>query len=191
MPDQLYDINERPGDDRCSVVAEDAANAKIIGYTFTDAADATVRDLVSYSSDHVNLRFGVGVGGPSQREIDVDSLLKNGMGWNPRGRSQIHSRTYAANADLTHGTVESAAKEGDLVRAVASTDRAQALSGVQIDRFEPLLPALKKAVQDPEHIVPRSWVRGGQDTREATRSFAYVASQGYKQGAQGAWTASR
>jgi predicted secreted protein len=190
MTGQLFDINERPGVDKCSVVAEDVANAKILGYTFTDAADAAVGDLVRYSSDHVNLRFGVGMGGPSQREIDVDSLLKNGMGWNPRGRSQLHARTFAANADLTGGTVDSAAGEAELVRAVATTDRATALSGVHIDRFQPMLPSLRRTVQDPDHIVPTSWVRGGEDTREATRSFAYVASQGYKQdGPSGAWTA--
>ena len=38
-------------------------------------------------------------------------------------------------------------------------------------------PELQRQVQNPVHIVPTAWVRGGEDTRDATRTPAFIGSQ--------------
>jgi hypothetical protein len=52
--------------------------------------------------------------------------------------------------------------------------------GVSIDRFIPLLPAIKSEVQNIEHIIPQYWVRGGMDTRSVIRNMDYLKSCGIK-----------
>jgi len=44
------------------------------------------------------------------------------------------------------------------------------------DRFVPLIPSLQKSVQDPKHIIPTMWKRGGEDTREMVKNIDYVST---------------
>jgi len=47
------------------------------------------------------------------------------------------------------------------------------LSGITINRFIPLIPCVKNNIQDPKHIVPTNWVRGGADTRAVIKNIDY------------------
>jgi hypothetical protein len=185
--DNIFNLGQRPGDDECAVSARVVQNVDINDYQLfdsrSDGLEESTRDL---ARRHRNLRISEGEGGPSQALIDHDSMLRNGKGWNPRGRSVLNTRVYVANADFTGGTQESKAEEASLVWSDASADRAQALSGVTIDRFEPQIQCIRDTVQNPEHIVEK-WVRGGQDTRAASRTPAYLAGQGFHHGPKGEW----
>ena len=48
------------------------------------------------------------------------------------------------------------------------------LSGVTIDRFIPLVPCIKDNIQNPAHIIPRYWVRGGMSTRSIIQNIDYI-----------------
>lgn len=52
------------------------------------------------------------------------------------------------------------------------------LAGVTVDRFEPLVPCLKYNVQNPVHLIPKYWVRGGMDTRAFIRNADYLRACG-------------
>ena len=44
----------------------------------------------------------------------------------------------------------------------------------------PMVSCLKKNIQDPKHLVPEYWVRGGMDTRTIVRNINYMKSCGLK-----------
>lgn len=48
-------------------------------------------------------------------------------------------------------------------------------AGVSVDRTIPLVPSLAREIQNPEHYIPRYWVRGGMDTRSVTQNLDYAA----------------
>ena len=47
------------------------------------------------------------------------------------------------------------------------------LSGITIDRFIPLIDCIKENVQNPKHLIPEHWVRGGADTRSVLKNIDY------------------
>lgn len=54
------------------------------------------------------------------------------------------------------------------------------LSGISINRFEPLIPGIKENIQDPDHIVPTYWVNGGLSTRNNLKNINYLKTCGKK-----------
>lgn len=48
-------------------------------------------------------------------------------------------------------------------------------SGISLDRSVPLVPSLAREIQNPEHYIPKYWVRGGMDTRSVTQNLDYAA----------------
>jgi hypothetical protein len=49
------------------------------------------------------------------------------------------------------------------------------LAGISIDRSIPMVPCLAREIQNPEHYIPKYWVRGGMDTRSVTQNIDYMA----------------
>lgn len=74
-------------------------------------------------------------------------------------------RTCILNSD-----VESKLKLGEDTGVPRSVNT---LSGITIDRFIPLIPCIEQNIQDPIHIVPEKWIRGGADTRSTIRNIDY------------------
>jgi hypothetical protein len=184
-PAELYDIQARPGSDTCAVDAEVEYNRGIYGRTMYNPYGSARDTLIGFSSGSRNLRFGDGVGEAPPAQVDESSLLRHGYGWNPRGKNQLKTRTYQAPADLSAANIDKVPDEAGIMWGDSTFDRHSALSGVTIDRFEPLLPDLEKEVQNADHIVPTAWVRGGQDTRTQTRTLSYVGDRGFAQGGAG------
>lgn len=54
------------------------------------------------------------------------------------------------------------------------------LRGRNIDRFVPLLPEIESQIQNPRHLIPKYWVRGGMDTRVVIRNIDYLKTCGLK-----------
>ena len=57
---------------------------------------------------------------------------------------------------------------------------ADTLAGVSIDRFIPLVPCLQENIQNPEHIIPQYWVRGGESSRSYIQNIDYYKLCGIK-----------
>jgi hypothetical protein len=54
------------------------------------------------------------------------------------------------------------------------------LSGVSIDNFIPLVPSIADNIQDPKHIIPEYWIRGGMSIRTVVRNVDYMKSCGLR-----------
>ena len=76
----------------------------------------------------------------------------------------------AGNTCILNADVESKLKFGEDTFVPKSMNE---LSGITIDRFIPLIPCIKDNIQDPIHLIPSSWVRGGADTRAVIRNIDY------------------
>jgi hypothetical protein len=74
-------------------------------------------------------------------------------------------KTCILNAD-----VESHLKMGEDTGTPKSINT---LSGITINRFIPLIQCIEQNIQDPIHIIPDKWVRGGADTRSTIRNIDY------------------
>lgn len=178
---ELFDIQSRPGTDPCAVSADNEYNQNIHGHSMYNSFGSTRDSLIGFTSDSRNLRFGDGVGEAPPDHVDHSSELRHGYGWHSRGKVQLTPRVYQGPADLSGANLEVMPEEPGLMWGESTFNRHSALSGITIDRFDPLVPELKKEIQDPEHIVPTAWVRGGQDTRAETRTLSFVGAQGFAQ----------
>ena len=54
------------------------------------------------------------------------------------------------------------------------------LSGISINRFIPLIPEIKREIQNPKNTIETAWVRGGKHTRMTLRNMDYMKSCGFK-----------
>lgn len=178
-PKLFFDLH-RPTDDKCYATVEEDYNKSQFEYTTYNYYNQKRDSLVDFASSHVNLRFGDGANGlPSPDTVDIDSALRNDKTWTPRGVQQLAVRTYHAVPDLSGGSVQDTKAEERLVLGEHTFDRSMALSGVHIEQqYYPLVETLRTEVQDSRHIV-EPWIRGGDNTREASRSLAFLESQGY------------
>lgn len=186
----FFDLH-RPTDDHCAYTVEEDQNRSQFDYSTFNYYNQKRDDLVDFTSQHVNLRFGDGVNGlAAPGAIDTDSAMRNDKKWTPRGVQQLAVRTYHSVPDLTGGSVHDTKAEEAVAWGDSTFDRSAALSGVFIEQqYLPLIPSLQGEVQDAAHIV-EPWTRGGDSTREASRSLAFLQSQGYQRGG-GAPDASR
>lgn len=89
----------------------------------------------------------------------------------------LQARPYATTPYMGNGKtcvvypdVESKLKLGEDTFVPKSMN---SLSGITIDRFEPLIDCIENNIQDTKHIVPEHWVRGGADTRAVIKNIDY------------------
>jgi len=53
-------------------------------------------------------------------------------------------------------------------------------SSYSANNFTPLVPSLANNIQNPEHIIPTYWVRGGMNTRVVLNNIDYLKSCGFR-----------
>ncbi|AUF82307.1 hypothetical protein TetV_215 [Tetraselmis virus 1] len=178
----FYNLH-RPTDDQCYATVEEDYNKSIYDYNIYNYYNQPRKDLINFASENVNLRFGDGEGTSAPGTIDVESQMKNKPKWTPRGVQQLAVRTYQAVPDMSGGSVWDTSGEETVKWSDNNYNRSTALSGVFIEQqYYPLIPALEQEVQDPEFII-YPWARGGESTREASRTLAFMQTQGYQRGA--------
>lgn len=118
----------------------------------------------------------------------ADSDLRNGCTGNiithTGSRQQLKVRPYRTvpymgqcRAPLMQPDVYSQLISGEQTRTGKGCNT---LSGITIDRFTPLVPCLRYNIQDPDHYIPKYWVRGGMDTRAYIRNIDYLRACGIK-----------
>jgi hypothetical protein len=130
---------------------------------------------VQLSQPAINFNGGVGWMGEKGCLIDNDSELRFDDLTNLKYINQLPNHQNAGffgkgdfNVD-----VESIIQSSN----ITTLDRpCNVLSGITIDNyFTPLIPSLKKEVQDTKHIIPEdsltSWVRGGLPSRQIARNM--------------------
>jgi len=128
------------------------------------------------SLDHVGLSAQKNKNGYGNM-IDMESNLKQSILTNPKQKQQLTTRPFKGwpymGAGATHivqPDTYSKLMSGTDTRTKKAGD---ALSGVSIDRFIPLVPCLADNVQNTEHIIPEYWVRGGESSRAQIQNIDY------------------
>jgi hypothetical protein len=137
---------------------------------------------IQTSQPGINFKGGCGWSGEKGCLVDTDSSLRVNKErlTNKRQITQLTERLSLTTPNLNKGfydvDVESVIRGGDF-----TTDQRPCgpLSGVTIGNyFTPMIPQLKKEVQDTLHIIPEDsksdWVRGGLPTREMVRNDDYM-----------------
>ena len=124
---------------------------------------------------------------PSQRSIDTEShFLLGGQLTSSKEKAskQLSTPLFPSSPDMSRGQTILANPDllsnlwtGYDTRVKKSVGPA---SGVNIDRFIPMVPCLEQNVQNTQHIIPEYWVRGGMDTRSIIRNIDYLQACGLK-----------
>ena len=122
--------------------------------------------------------------------VDNESNLLNGKNGNiltsqdKRNGKSLGTRLFAGAPYM--GAGQSTLKNTDIKSELMtgentySAKSSGSLAGVHINRFIPLLPCLKDNVQNPNHIIPTRWVRGGESTRNVVRNIDYLRNCGLR-----------
>lgn len=178
----LFDQSNRLGEDECAILSRDRGNNDIASYSIFntypegDMCRENVRKTSEFAMSNY-LRPTGGYGVTDACFVDTDTNIRQPNLTQDRGRTQLFTRIFQAVPDFSHGTVqpeqESVIMQGDdtayeVPCEASHTDRV----------FTPLLPCLKKSVQNPAHIVP-PWTRGGESTRDTLRQEEFLKKNGY------------
>ena len=78
---------------------------------------------------------------------------------------------------MEYTDVNSQLNFGEDTRTKKSNNNIAAFSA---DNFIPLVPHIANNIQDPKHIIPEYWVRGGMSSRVVTNNIDYLKSCGFK-----------
>ena len=118
--------------------------------------------------------------------IDTESKLKSSKITNEKEKNKklLNSRPFPTIPFM--GAGETHIVNPDLYsKLVSGTDTrvkkaGDSLAGVSIDRFIPLVPCLADNVQNPVHIIPEYWVRGGESSRADLQNCDYFSMCGFE-----------
>lgn len=144
-----------------------------------------VKEL-SLQHPSVYYRDGYGWGSVNGCNIDNDSKLRNAKNLtNERCINQLMTRPYLTTPYMGRGEgnvrVETKLLPGE---DTYQNKQCNTLAGVNIDRFVPQIPCIRQEIQNTKNIIQedsdRSWVRGGQSSRQIIRDKDYLKQCGFK-----------
>lgn len=144
-----------------------------------------LKEARSIQTSQPGINFSGGYGWIAEKGwlVDNDSNLRQRKErlTNPNVKNQLFERLTLTNANLTKGyfdvDIDSVIKPGNFTTEQRPCGP---LSGVSLLDHEltPMIPKLKKEVQDTNHIIPedskKDWLRGGLPTREMVRNKDYL-----------------
>lgn len=141
-------------------------------YQLWNTYDCHKDDAVDdFGADNINLHFKNGYGFTSPCLVDTDTKLRNDAMWtSEKAKSQMFTRFYKGNPDLSRGTLKPVVESRLVQGENTSRNKVCFRHGeVEFDRFLPLMPCLEKEIQNPEHII-LPFSRGGEDSRQIMRT---------------------
>jgi len=116
--------------------------------------------------------------------IDENTLLRNGIVRDDKSKKELYTRIFAGAPYLASG--QSVLKNPDLSSRLKygedtrSKKSGNSISSYSANNFIPLVPSIAENIQNPEHIIPTFWVRGGMSSRSVIRNIDYLKSCGLK-----------
>ncbi len=112
------------------------------------------------------------------------TLLRNGQSGNTQSKKELETRLFPGAPLMSNGQsvlknpdLSSRLKYGESSRVSKSENDASSYSA---NNFIPLVPHIADNIQNPEHIIPTYWVRGGMSSRTVVRNIDYMKSCGLK-----------
>jgi hypothetical protein len=181
-------INEQTNikNNNCDKSSYNLNNEKIFDYAFIPSVFNTKDDTRNSYIDSTktlgilqNTNYDI-----SGSNINESTKLRNSNIQNIQHKKELDTRLFpgapfmgAGQSILKNTDLSSKLKFGEDTRTSKS---ANALSSYSADNFVPLVPSLAQNVQNVDHIIPTSWVRGGMSSRTVVRNIDYLKSCGLK-----------
>jgi hypothetical protein len=170
-----FNTGTRRNEDDGMISYKDGMDKKFASYTTMNFYNDNSRQKFMKSLDNVgmsatNNRDGFG------SHVDTESGLLKSVLTNDKIPQQLETRPYnvpymgAGETHIVQPEVYSRLVSGAETRVKKATD---ALSGVSIDRFIPMVPCLAKNIQNTDHIIPEYWIRGGESSRAYIQNVDY------------------
>ena len=170
-----FNTGTRRNEDDGMVSYKDGMDKKFASYTTMNFYNDNSRQKFMKSLDNVGMsatknRDGFG------SHVDTESNLLKSVLTNDKMPQQLETRPYnvpymgAGETHIVQPEVYSQLVSGTETRVKKATD---ALSGVSIDRFIPMVPCLAKNIQNTDHIIPEYWIRGGESSRAYIQNVDY------------------
>jgi len=178
-----YNNNTRRRMDSGAITYQDQQDMKYANYYTTHYGADQNRQKYIKSLDHLGMladknRDGYG------SYINLESNLKQSTLTNQKHKQQLSSRPFkgwpymgAGETHIVNPDLYSQMAGGTDTRTKKAAD---ALAGVSIDRFIPMVPCLAENIQNPVHIIPEYWVRGGESSRSWLQNMDYFKLAGIR-----------
>lgn len=185
MTDFIINRNTRLNDDLCAIRMLNKVNKMSSQYyhpPYLENIDPSRGKYFDSVQQPGVFQTGNFAGFPSH--IDDGSKIRNGKMGNivthDKTKRVFKIETYLAPPYMGPKTI---ALEPDVMSKLylgELTHDKESLRGKNIDRFVPLLPEIESQIQNPKHLIPKYWVRGGMDTRVVIRNIDYLKTCGLK-----------
>ena len=170
-----FNTGTRRNEDDGMISYKNGMDKKFASYTTMNFYNDNSRQKFMKSLDNVGMsatknRDGFG------SHVDTESGLLKSVLTNDKIPQQLETRPYnvpymgAGETHIVQPEVYSRLVSGAETRVKKATD---ALSGVSIDRFIPMVPCLAKNIQNTDHIIPEYWIRGGESSRAYIQNVDY------------------
>ena len=120
----------------------------------------------------------------SGSNINQSTALRNGNSGNMTSRKELETRVFPGAPLMSNG--QSILKNPDLSSRLIYGESSRVsksendASSYSANNFIPLVPMIADNIQNPEHIIPTYWVRGGMSSRTVVRNIDYLKSCGIK-----------
>jgi hypothetical protein len=172
--------------DKCVNTFQELNNDKLFQYSFLPSILETKTDTRKTYIDSTNT---LGILQDNNYDIKGQNInkatsLRNGNVENIYSKKELDTRLfpgspmmYTGQSVLKNPDLSSRLKYGEDTRVSKSENSASSYSA---NNFIPLVPNLAENIQNPEHIIPTYWVRGGMSSRSVIRNIDYLKSCGIK-----------
>jgi hypothetical protein len=180
---QGFNHSTRKNMEDCSLSYKEIQDKKFSSYRTATFNNNNDRNGFMKSLDHIGISASKNKDG-YEKIIDMESKLKQSSITNYKDKQQLQSRGFkgspfmgAGETHIVNPVLYSKLMSGNDTRVKKAADT---LAGVSIDRFIPLVPCLQENIQNPEHIIPQYWVRGGESSRSYIQNIDYYKLCGIK-----------
>jgi len=184
-----FNLQTGLNEDKCEVTSKNKANQKASTYLLTNY-------LRGYNSRNSYMKgleelgtLQTGNDSGYAKYIDRGSNLRNGKSGykitheKPKACALLNHRVFVGGANKSAGFAGSVNTDVSsmLQRGKIREKHNRYLTEKEFNNFIPLVPHLKKNIQNPDHLVPKYWVRGGMDTRSTIRNMDYLKACGLRE----------
>jgi hypothetical protein len=116
--------------------------------------------------------------------IDTSTNLRNSIENTNEKKKELNTRIFPGAPYMGRGQgilentdINSRLNFGEDTRTSKSNNITSSYSA---NNFIPLVPQIAENIQNPEHIIPTYWVRGGMSTRTVLNNIDYLKSCGFR-----------
>jgi hypothetical protein len=181
----------RLNEDACEKESEVRNNLELENYMLNNYSSYMDNSRQNYMSSLDTLGMLHGPGGDGKGvHVDESTRLRRSEFTREKNKAVkvLQSRPFLSVPYMGPGKtmVVNPDDHSDLIEGHSTrekrSDNTLSEASVMSHFFIPLIPQIKRNIQDPEHYIPTQWVRGGMSTRAVVRNTDYLRECGLKDG---------